>query len=408
MSHLIEEYAKNLGVKIGKPILNEHFFPILDEKYITIYNDEKTDAKHYEYFPQVISLIKPYLIENKIKIFQIKTQESKSLDEVDCALNNLTKKQIAFILKKSKLYVGSDGLFVHMASIYDTPIVALYSNSYIQNTKPVWSSEEKIILLDSKNNEKPSFSQAENPKTIRNIKPEKIAESILSLLKIKHEINFKTLKIGSSYHEKIVEVVPNFKAILEDQKDKVLNIRVDILNNHENLGFWLSHYKCNIITSKMLPLDLLAECRANIKNIQFKISGEEIPNEYFENLKNLKLSFDILCEDLQLLSKLRNFYFDFKVKHQNLKKEDIVKTKGNYFFSNKILVSNGQIFPSEAHLKINKKLDTFNEVIYDDDVFWKDAEHFYIYDFIRNSVESTNSEPQKCSRELEESERTSI
>ena len=100
--------------------------------------------------------------------------------------------------------------------------------------------------------------------------------------------------------------------------------------------------------------------------------------------------------------------FFYLFTYDSSKKEDIVKTKGNYFFSNKILVSNGQIFPSEAHLKINKKLDTFNEVIYDDDVFWKDAEHFYIYDFIRNSIESTNSEPQKCSRELEESERTFI
>ena len=46
MSHLIEEYAKSLGVKIGKPVLNDHFYPILDEKYITIHTDNKIDSKN--------------------------------------------------------------------------------------------------------------------------------------------------------------------------------------------------------------------------------------------------------------------------------------------------------------------------------------------------------------------------
>lgn len=390
MSHIIEEYAKNLGVKIGKPVLKEHFFPILDENYITIHSDEKIDSKYYEYFPQVIKLIKPFLIKNQIKIYQIKSAENKNLEDVDCYLNNLTKKQIAFILKKSKLHIGVDGLLIHMASIYDTPIVALYSNCYVENSKPLWSSEKNVILLDSKNGEKPSFSQIENPKTIRNIKPEEIAQSILKLLKINQEINFKTLKIGSKYHEKLVEIVPNFKAILEDQKDKILNIRLDLLDNYENLGFWASHYKCNLITCKVLPLEILKECRSNIKNIQFKIVDEKIANEYFENLKNLKLSFEILCTDQSKLSILRNFYFDFKINDASLNKEkEILKFKGSYFFTNKILVSNGQVFPSESHLMANKKLDIYNETLYDDEVFCKDIEHFYIYDLTRKRKESS-------------------
>ena len=71
MGHLIEEYAKSLGVKIGKPVLNDHFYPILDEKYITIHTDNKIDSKNYEYFPQVINLIKPILNNLGYKIYQI-------------------------------------------------------------------------------------------------------------------------------------------------------------------------------------------------------------------------------------------------------------------------------------------------------------------------------------------------
>ena len=40
MSHIVKEYAKELGVKIGKPIITEHFFPVLNDKYIfVIYTD---------------------------------------------------------------------------------------------------------------------------------------------------------------------------------------------------------------------------------------------------------------------------------------------------------------------------------------------------------------------------------
>ena len=35
MSHLAEEYAKSCGVKIGKPVLKPHYFPILHDLYRT-------------------------------------------------------------------------------------------------------------------------------------------------------------------------------------------------------------------------------------------------------------------------------------------------------------------------------------------------------------------------------------
>ena len=36
MSHILEEYAKSLGVYISKPIISEHYFPICEEKYIEL------------------------------------------------------------------------------------------------------------------------------------------------------------------------------------------------------------------------------------------------------------------------------------------------------------------------------------------------------------------------------------
>ena len=69
MSHLAEEYAKSCGVKIGKPVLKPHYFPILHDKYITIHNDKKVQAKEYDMWPDVIELLKKAL--GDIKIIQI-------------------------------------------------------------------------------------------------------------------------------------------------------------------------------------------------------------------------------------------------------------------------------------------------------------------------------------------------
>jgi hypothetical protein len=411
MSHLIEEYAKSLGVKIGKPYLCEHFYPILDDKYITIHADKKIDSKNYEYFPQVLNLIKLLLNKHGYKVYQIGGPEDPRLDNVDGWFLNLNFKQSAYLIKKSKLHLGIDSLPVHIASMYDVPIVALYSHTYASNAYPFWSSKEKVILLESdKGDNKPSFSYQENPKTIRTIKPEKIAESVFGLLKIEENIDFNTLRIGGHYHVPFIEVVPNFRATLEDQKDKTLYIRADLHNDDQNIAFWCANYKSRLITKNKIPIELIKQFAQNIEHIYFKIKDKTISNDYFDLVKKCKVNFTICIEDEESLSDLRNHYFDFVVHFDNVKERilKIEKYKG-YFLTNKILISNGTLYPSEAHLNANKKLDMVNEVMHDDDAFWKDAEHFYIYDFIiRKTTEDTSSKHKERSKELEGSKRTSI
>jgi hypothetical protein len=411
MSHLIEEYAKSLGVKIGKPYLCEHFYPAIDDKYITIHTDKKIDSKNYEYFPQVLNLIKQILNKKGYKIYQIGGPEDPKLENVDGRFLNLNFKQSAYLIKKSKLHFGIDSLPVHIASIYDIPIVALYSHTYAANAYPYWSSKENVTLIESdKNGIKPSFSYQENPKTIRNIKPENVAQAVLDSLKIKEKINFNTLRIGSHYHIKVVEIVPNFKANLEDQKDKTIYIRADLHNDDQTIAFWCANYKTKIIASNEIPIPLIKQFASNIEHIYFKIKNKLISNDYFESVKNCKVNFTICIDDEENVAEIRNHYFDFRVEFDNIKERiQKIKKQNGYFLTNKILLSESVFYPSEAHLNANKKLDMVNEVMHDDDAFWKDAEHFYIYDFIiRETIESANSEPQECSRELEESERTPI
>jgi hypothetical protein len=325
-------------------------------------------------------LLKPILHQNEYKIYQIGGPQDPRLLNVDDAYLNTNYKQSAFLIKNSKLHIGIDSLPIHIASMYDIPIVALYSHIYPSNAYPFWSSKDKVCILESdKKGNKPSFSYQEHPKTIRTIKPEEVANSALKLLNI-NQINFNTLYIGSHYHIPIVEVVPNFRGNLEDQKDNIIYIRADLHFDLQNIAFWCSNYKIKIICDNPLPLDLLNQFSSKIEYIFFKLKSN-VPVEYFEEVKKTKINFTICTNEKEKLSLLRNNFFDFKVDYDNVNERIAEVEKMNCkFLTNKILVSNGKIYASEAHLKIDKTLDTVNETIYSDDDFWKDSEHFYFYE----------------------------
>jgi len=381
MGHLIEEYAKSLGVKIGKPTLIDHYYPTLDNKYITIHADDKIDSKNYEYFPQVINLLKPILHKNGYKIYQIGGPQDPKLANSDGIFLNLNYKQSAFLIKNSKLHIGIDSLPIHIASMYDVPIVALYSHIYPSNAYPFWSSKDKFSILEAdRKGNKPSFSYQEHPKTIRTIKPEDIVNSALKLLNI-NPVNFNSLYIGCNYHIPVLEVVPNFRATLQDQKNNTVYIRADLHFDDQNIAFWCSNYKVKIICDKLLPLDLLNYFSSKIEHVFFKLKDTDVPIEYFEEVKKSKINFTICTTEKEKLPSLRNKFFDFKVEYDNIndRVEEFKKLECK-FLTNKILISNGKLYASEAHLKIDKTLDTENKTIYSDNDFWKDFEHFYFYE----------------------------
>lgn len=382
MGHLIEEYAKSLGVKIGKPVLLDHFYPTLHDKYITIHCDNKIDSKNYEYFPQVINLLKPILNKNGYKIYQIGGPEDPKLQNADGIFLNLNYKQSTYLIKNSKLHIGIDSLPIHIASIYDIPIVALYSHIYPSNAYPYWSSNENVKILEAdRKGLKPSFSYQESPKTIRTIYPEKIAQNALELLKIEEEIKFKTVSIGNNFCVKVLEVVPNFRAKLEDQSNGIIYIRADMHFNDQNIAFWCANYKSKIITNQIIPLDLLNQFASNIDFVFFKIDDMEITNEYFEEIKKLKIKFSLTTKNEENLGKIRNNYFEFPVEFDNEKQTIEKQEKYNsYFLTNKIILSDGKLYASEAHVSLDKCLDIHNETIQDDDGFWKDSQYFYFYE----------------------------
>ena len=182
MSHLLEEYAKNLGVKISLPVVKDHFFPLIADKYITLSNDDQVESKHYPYYDMVLNLIEPFLQEEDIKVVQLGGKTK--IEGVDTALN-LSFKQKSFILSKSLLHVGSDGALNHLASAKQIPTINIFGNTFPNINRPVFSKPSLNVNITPEWDKKPSFSDVDPKRQISNIKPEKIAKSILKSLKLK-------------------------------------------------------------------------------------------------------------------------------------------------------------------------------------------------------------------------------
>lgn len=382
--HLLEQYALSCGVKIDKPIIYDSYFPIDVEKYICFHPISKYDSKTYDNWQIVIDMIHPYLKKEGIKILQIGAKNEKPYNHC-LHLQGLTNlNQVAYLIKNSILNLGADSFSTHFASGYGRKIVALYSNNNINNVKPYWSNEEDCILLEpERNGARPNYCEKESPKSINNIKPEKIANSVLKLLNINNSITTETFFIGDKYSpsRKFLEVVPNGLVDPKPFGVDILNIRMDLCFNQENLFKQSQISKVNIITDKAIDLNLLKSIKNNLAGVLYLLRENDDSN-FVRKIIDLGINLQI-ATDLnkdQMTSKKIN-YMDIGTIGQIVKK-DFSALKGKKFKSSKCLISEGKVYPSTHFYKLNKPAPSFDQCAFefenseDDKV---ESDFFYIF-----------------------------
>lgn len=389
MSHLIEEYSKSLGCRIGTPHLSDHFYPTLSEKYITFHtNGKKVPAKHYDHWSIVISMLKIYL--GDIKIIQVGGPDDPLLPSCDEDSRGSSFKQMSYIIKNSILHFGIDSLPMHIASAYDKSSVCLFSNLYIENAKPIWNkkSEYKCISPDF-SKIKPSFSLTENPKRVNEILPEEIASNVLNLLGVDNDMeSYKTLNIGAFYTNKLLEVVPDFIPDPSFVPQDVINVRCDYFDSDEFLKFWINK-KVNLMVSRKIELGMLQHFRGSIAGMTIFLEDENFDPEYLKVLNNLNINFNLICRDKEKLSDLRLKFFDWTVEEytKNTKKNidfDSEICDNTFYHSNKTIISKGKSYYSKAAWKAGIEIDQSEQQIIDCDDFWEEIEHLNIFNHAKN------------------------
>lgn len=383
MASLQSTYSTALGVyPYDRPVLNEKFFPLPHDKYVVIHNDYKLQSKGYEYFDEVIALLKPVLHKAGYKIFQVGGQNDPVLNGTDGTFLGISWAQSFYILRRAKLFVGIDSVLAHCSFGYDIPSVVLFSHTYPEQVLcKNWLAENKRkILIPEWGDNKPSYSAQESPKMIRTIKVEQVAQSVFNLLKLNVTLNMKTLYVGENFHEPVWEIIPDFFVDEPSLKNGVLHFRMDLRFDEQCLAAWLSSgYKINVISNRILNLDLLKQFKPNVHRVTLTIKdAETFSPEYLKNLKALGVPLVLIGEDPSNLSFLREKLFDYIIEADDqTKKLDNLPEFCN-FWTKKLVLSLGKKFPSIAHWRQNKPLANTNTII-DDPEFWKDVESFYFY-----------------------------
>jgi hypothetical protein len=378
MAHLLEEYAKNLGVKISKPIITDHFFPLVANKYITITTEDHKPAKHYKHYNLVLSLLKPVLKANDVKVVQL--GGSKLIENVDHFLSNTSFKQQCFILSKSLVHFGCDGVLSHAASSKNIPTVNLFGNTFPNTNRPLFSASKLNINLAAPWDNKPCFSVEDPLAEINKIKPEDVASAVLKMLKVDGAINFKTKHMGANFGQVALEVIPSSFIPLQLAEGQQLFLRPDYDYNEAAFLEYAKNYKVSILTDKLIQPHGLKDIARNIQGLFIFIDdlSDDVPDNYFKILKNWNIPVTLLVKDKKQLGKYRNKYFDMLVRHYNPDRPKIENLSANaQFFSSKRILEGGKEYLSYAHWK--KGLDRNNKVL-DTSDYWKELDHFYIYE----------------------------
>ena len=382
MSHVLEEYAKNLGVLISKPIINKHFFPLSEEKYITIFSEKSIQSKNYNYYHLVLNLIRPILLEKNIKIIQIDSHDNY-IRGADKVLSDLSFRQNAYIISKSIMHIGVDNVYSQYASSINIPIITLFGNVYPSISSGYWSEEKSKKDIAAPWQVKPCLGLQDPKSEINLIKPEQIAQSVLDLLNLNKKINFKTIKIGELFATPIYEVIPTSFHELPILKSDSIYLRTDYGMDANSFAEYCQNYNVNIVANQLIELSFLEKTRKNVQSVSIFIDKnlELIPERYFEILKIWNIKVNLLVKEEQDLGYLKNQYFEQNVNLYATKKEKPKNvSKNTFFFSSKKIFKDGEEYQSKAHLKNQKNIIDNKMNVIDTPEYWEEQEHHYYYE----------------------------
>lgn len=379
MSHLIEVYAKDLGVQIKhKPFIKEHFYPLPKNGYVTIHTSDKVPAKNYSYWDEVVKILKPELEKRDIKLVQVGTNEDPRIDGVDFFFNFTTFKQSFFLLKNSLCHVGIDSSPVHICSAYNVPTVSVY-HTYAENCGPLWNKEKAKVIETHRNGKKPSFSLREDPKTIDLIKPEEIAENCFAALGFEEYKSRKTLLIGKKFLHKTVDIIPEKNPQINlDISNCNIRVRMDLTFNEQVLLFTLqkSPKAIQIVTNRAINPEILSFFKGKIEKIIYTTGVFD--EKFMEFLKNSGILFELNCNSKKDLNDQRFKYFHFdivyfdeKKKAKKLKKKNIENFRGQN--TKELRIDCGKFYV------LGDKTLSFLTNDYEKWKFWVDIPYCWVY-----------------------------
>jgi ADP-heptose:LPS heptosyltransferase len=392
--NLTEKMALDCGVKIEQPYLDQYFLPLKSDKFIIFDTRCNNPSGEYDYYTDVYDLIKKYVKQHDIQVFQFANEKNNKIPCDKCFIT-INKKHENYLIAKSKLLITNENYTLHIASAFNTKSIGLYSLNRPANKRPIWNKKSQIILESHREGNLPSYNtSSETPKTINFINPYEIAKNILDVLNIQHDLErFDLVYLGKNFHQKIVEIVPDFISTPEFMKNRSVNLRLDYIKNLNGnvFNYWLTNRKVNIITDKDINIGLLNTFKSNILMITVMMSSN-ISENFLKGCKSLGLKLKLFCDSKAEIDNYRFKFLDWEIEKDFEEKNplDDLKNinKNSKFISSKILISKGKQFSCKPYFFANKPIDNKEEYVILSEEFGKEIEFFKIY----NEREETSTD----------------
>ena len=376
--NLLKSFSQTTDIAPDKAFIYEKFFPLDFSDYV-VFETQSTDPNlHYCFWFRVLELVEPLLSQKGIKIVHFIEDKRYPFPHVYVDKNS-TMNEKAYLIKRAKLFCGMSKIYSLLASDYGVKQAYIKTDYSIDN-----------LLVDEKDtiHTKEPRKNFLNPTGIKinNIRPEEIAEKILSTLFGAHPIFDRTISIGKAFATPTIELVPDCSFKIQNKSVNEILVRMDMHFSEENLIGQLKGEPASIVTNKSIKENLLVEYRDKVKKVYYKVE-QNSDASFLKILDKLKINYEIITtlkdEDLNP-EKIK--YFDFKkinrINSLDLKFLDGLDASKIYFKAQKMVVKSGRTYPSKWHMKNNLpsndiRVSNFALPPVIDDSFKEEADHFY-------------------------------
>ena len=370
--HQVEKLQSYFRLRPKKPVLEEVYLPTPFSRYVLIYNDCNVQAHEYTYVADIAEYLRS--ADSKINIVQIINSPNSEHIPNAHHVADLNHNQLFFLIKNSDMVISSDPLCSEACGIYDKPLVRLAGNSSPQTGRPFFNKEGIHDTLCTE--DQPSFSSAEENKSINKILPETVARIALKHLNIKDPTpRYKTLYVGPLYRHYMIDYIPDFKLEANVSGNQPITARLDVETNlHQTLDMCSHSNLHTVCINKEVKIEDLSLFKNKIKSLVVEVDLEMTVE--FREMYKLGFEITLFSKDTKKIDDLKIKFIDWPVRLVSPKeKPDLPETKPLFYKSTKLTLSRGKKFTSLSA----REHDIDDNKVIDNQFFWDESDHFLIY-----------------------------
>jgi len=324
----------------------ENYYPI-PNNYIVFQTGSEKQSQFYPLYFEVIGHLRQNLNLFDIVPIQVGDPSDPIVPNTLDLRGTLSVRQLAYVIKNSRVCISSHSFASKLARIYDVPLVWIGCN-FPRN------KETKIIkrcsyIEPNLGDKKWNYRNEDEDRTILNVKPEIVASEILKWLKLDHPIFPETQYIGKHYGSQIFDFVPD-SFFPKEFIGKVINFRLDLFHNEQDLLEVSNNCQLHIVTK--YPFDLNNLNARNIISITY-FCDKNVDVEFVKLAASRGAKMSLVCDNEEDISEVRFKLLDIATvfKRREEKPFDKMDFCASMLRSSRTIIGRNKVYSSVFHYK---------------------------------------------------------